>query len=63
MNRRIAIIVPNVPNPWFKIAAMDEHGNQQIVHEGPDLGRALTFAASVLGHALVIPVSGPDTTG
>jgi len=61
VDRKIALIVSDSVNGWFKVVAMDDSGNQRIVHEGGDLARTLTYAAGVLGHSLVIPLSGPAT--
>lgn len=62
MSQKIALVVHNSTNAWFEIKTMDEQGNQRSLHSGDDLGRVLNYAASVLGHTLVIPLSGPETS-
>ena len=62
MNTRIALIVSGTSNPWFKVVTMNEDREQRVLAEGYDLGRALFFASSSLGHPLVIPISGPETS-
>lgn len=62
MSTRIGLIVSNTSNPWFKVMIDDGNGCQREVASGPDLGRALNYAAVMLGYPLVLPISGPDTS-
>lgn len=62
MNKKIALIVTNADNPWFSVAIQDELGIMSIAASGPDLTMVFHQASCVLGHPLVLPLSGPETS-
>lgn len=61
MNKKIALIVEDSANTWFRVMTDDGNGNKMEIASGSDVGRVLNYAAVMLGHSLVIPLSGPDT--
>jgi hypothetical protein len=60
MNTRIALVV-DPSSGVFKVVASDEWGNRRTAGEGYELESVLRQSASVLGHPLVVPLSGPET--
>jgi len=62
MNKKLALVVHNSTNPHFEVKTMDEFGQQSSVSSGDDLGRVLNYAAVMLGHPVIIPLCGPETS-
>lgn len=58
MSEKLALVIQY---GYFEVRRIDQWGGQSTVFRSPDLRECLAEASNMLGHPLVIPISGPNT--
>lgn len=59
---KIALVVDPYAFEPFEVRRIDQFGNQHMVARSQDLAECLRGAANRLGYAIVLPISGPNTS-